>query len=353
MNVKLQWKSYGAAVLGMLWALRLLAVPVQAAPAVSAQCAVVYDTLSGEFLYEKAPDQRSLIASTTKIMTGYLVAELCDPDQLVTIPAGACGIEGSSLYLKPGEMLTVLDLLYGLMLHSGNDAAVALALTAKGSEAAFVQAMNERAARLGLTNTHFANPHGLDDDGNYSTARDLARLAAAALENELFAQVVATTTIQIPGRSLHNHNKLLWRYDGADGVKTGFTKAAGRILVSSATRGGRRLVAVTLNAPDDWQDHAALLDEGFAGYQLCTVLRAGEPFAALPLAQGAGAYAVIAPDREVQVLLAPGERITCRLLAPRFLYGPAPTGQQAAEIRVCLHGKAVASCAGVVVRTEA
>ena len=213
--------------------------------------------------------------------------------------------------------------------------------------------MNRQVQRLGLQHTHFANPHGLDDDGNYSTARDLARLAAAALENEQFAQVVATTTIQIPGRSLHNHTKLLWRYDGADGVKTGFTKAAGRILVSSATRGGRRLVAVTLNAPDDWQDHAALLDEGFAGYQLCTVLRAGEPFAALPLAQGAGAYAVIAPDREVQVLLAPGERITCRLLAPRFLYGPAPTGRQAAEIRVCLHGKAVASCAGVVVRTEA
>ncbi len=233
-------------------------------PQVSAKSAALLDGTTGECLYAKNGDQRALIASTTKIMTGLLVCEAGELDRTVTVPDAAVGLEGSSIYLKKGETLTRRDLLYGMMLHSGNDAALTLAVSISGTEAAFVRQMNLRARALGLTQTHFANPHGLDSGENYSTALDLARLAQAALQNEQFCAVVSTKTITCAGRTLTNHNKLLWRYDGCIGVKTGYTRHAGRILVSAAERGGRMLIAVTISDPDDWRDHAALLDYGFA-----------------------------------------------------------------------------------------
>ena len=233
-------------------------------PQVSAKSAALLDGTTGECLYEKNGDQRALIASTTKIMTGLLVCEAGDLDRTVTVPETAAGTEGSSMYLKSGETLTRRELLYGMMLHSGNDAALTLAISISGSEAAFVRQMNRRACALNLTQTHFANPHGLDSGENYSTALDLARLAQAALQNEQFRAVVSTKTITCAGRTLTNHNKLLWRYDGCIGVKTGYTKHAGRILVSAAERNGQQLIAVTIADPDDWRDHAALLDHGFA-----------------------------------------------------------------------------------------
>ncbi len=168
------------------------------------------------------------------------------------------------MYLKKDETLTRRDLLYGMMLHSGNDAALTLAISVSGSEAAFVRQMNLRARALGLTQTHFANPHGLDSGENYSTALDLAHLAQAALQNAQLRAVVSTKTAVCAGRTLTNHNKLLWRYDGCIGVKTGYTRHAGRILVSAAERDGRMLIAVTISDPDDWRDHTALLDYGFA-----------------------------------------------------------------------------------------
>ena len=233
-------------------------------PQVSAKSAALLDGTTGECLYEKNGDQRALIASTTKIMTGLLVCEAGDLDRTVTVPETAAGTEGSSMYLKSGETLTRRELLYGMMLHSGNDAALTLAISVSGSEAAFVRQMNRRACALNLTQTHFANPHGLDSGENYSTALDLARLAQAALQNEQFRAVVSTKTITCAGRTLTNHNKLLWRYDGCIGVKTGYTRHAGRILVSAAERGGRMLIAVTISDPDDWRDHVSLLDYGFA-----------------------------------------------------------------------------------------
>ena len=233
-------------------------------PQVSAKSAALLDGTTGECLYEKNGDQRALIASTTKIMTGLLVCEAGDLDRTVTVPETAAGTEGSSMYLKSGETLTRRELLYGMMLHSGNDAALTLAISISGSEAAFVRQMNRRACALNLTQTHFANPHGLDSGENYSTALDLARLAQAALQNEQFRAVVSTKTITCAGRMLTNHNKLLWRYDGCIGVKTGYTRHAGRILVSAAERSGRMLIAVTISDPDDWRDHVSLLDYGFA-----------------------------------------------------------------------------------------
>ena len=233
-------------------------------PQVSAKSAALLDGATGTCLYEKNGDQRALIASTTKIMTGLLVCEAGEPERSVTVPDAAVWVEGSSMYLKSGETLTRRELLYGMMLHSGNDAALTLAISVSGSEAAFVRQMNLRARALGLTQTHFANPHGLDSGENYSTALDLAQLARAALQNEAFRTVVSTKTVSCAGRTLTNHNKLLWRYDGCIGVKTGYTRHAGRILVSAAERDGRQLIAVTISDPDDWRDHAALLDYGFA-----------------------------------------------------------------------------------------
>ena len=233
-------------------------------PQVSAKSAALLDGTTGECLYVKNGEQRALIASTTKIMTGLLVCEAGELDRTVTVPDAAVGLEGSSMYLKKDETLTRRDLLYGMMLHSGNDAALTLAISVSGSEAAFVRQMNLRARALGLTQTHFANPHGLDSGENYSTALDLAHLAQAALQNAQLRAVVSTKTAVCAGRTLTNHNKLLWRYDGCIGVKTGYTRHAGRILVSAAERDGRMLIAVTISDPDDWRDHTALLDYGFA-----------------------------------------------------------------------------------------
>ena len=204
--------------------------------AVSARRAYVLDAVSGRTLYEKNAGERSLIASTTKIMTALIVCEQCNVLDRMRIPKEAVGNAGTSKYQQEGEILTLQELLYGLMLSSGNDAAVALAIYCGGTVEGFAEVMNDKARNLGLSGTHFENPNGLDSPGHYSTARDLAVLAAYAMENPIFAKTVSTKSLKLGNRYLTNHNKLLWRVEGADGVKTGFTKAAGRILVSSATR---------------------------------------------------------------------------------------------------------------------
>lgn len=317
-------------------AVLFLSLPVAAAPGVSARSAILMDAATGRVLYEKDADRQSLIASTTKIMTGLLTAESGRLSEEISVPPEAVGIEGSSLYLKAGECLTVEELLYGLMLQSGNDAAVALAITLAGSVEDFVARMNERAAELGLTSTHFANPNGLDDDGNYATARDLGRLAAAALQNETFRQVVSTKEYAFGERHLTNHNKMLWRYDGAVGVKTGFTKAAGRLLVSAAERDGRRLIAVTINAPDDWNDHTALLDYGFSAMTMETILSDGQPLGSVPVIGGRAVLCRCAVKGEIACGLLLGEKAEVQLLLPRFVFAPVVAGSHAgwAEVRI-------------------
>ena len=248
------------------------------ASALSARNAIVMDAATGKTLFEKDAETQCLIASTTKIMTGLLICEDCDLSCEVEIPPEAQGIEGSSLYLKAGETMSVEALLYGLMLSSGNDAAVALAIAHSGSVEAFVERMNRRAEELGLENTHYANPNGLDDEGNYSNCRDLAKLGAYAMENPVFARVVSTKSYHYGSRTMVNHNKLLRFCDGAEGIKTGFTKAAGRILVSSIQRHGRRLVLVTISAPDDWNDHCALAETCFSKFKICTLCKEGDVF---------------------------------------------------------------------------
>ena len=226
----------------------VLLLPVQA-NALSARQAVALEPVTGRHLFEREPAARARMASTTKIMTALLICEQCNVLDRMRIPKEAVGIEGSSMYLQEGEVLTLQELLYGLMLSSGNDAAVALAIYCGGTVEGFVARMNDKARTLGLKDTHFANPNGLDAPDHYSSAADLAALGAYAMENPIFAKTVSTKTVQAGGRALRNHNKLLWLLPGAEGIKTGFTKAAGRILVSSAQRQGRRLVAATMDAP--------------------------------------------------------------------------------------------------------
>lgn len=251
-------------ILAALWAaVSLIGCMTAAAEAVevSAAAAVLMDADSGRLLYEKNGEKRMLIASTTKLMTALVALEQGGLQQEITV-TGSHMAEGSSMYLRPGEKLTLETLLYGLLLSSGNDAALAVT-ECMGGAAPFVARMNEKAAELGMENTHFANPNGLDDEEHYSTAEDMAKLAAAAMNDPVLRRVASTRTARIGGRTLTNHNKLLSRVEGCVGLKTGYTKAAGRTLVSCAERDGVRLVAVTLQDGDDWNDHASLYEQGF------------------------------------------------------------------------------------------
>ncbi len=318
----------------------VLFFPVKA-EAISAQQAILMDAQTGRILYEKNIDRQGLIASTTKIMTALIVCEQCNVLDRVRIPKEAVGIEGSSIYLKEGEVLTVQDLLYGLMLHSGNDAAVALAIYCGGTVEGFAELMNDKAHRLGLTNTHFVNPNGLDSPNHYSTPRDLAILAAYAMENPVFAMTVSAKTVTAGGRNLRNHNKLLWRLEGADGVKTGYTKAAGRILVSSATRQGRRLVCVTMDAPSDWQDHTRLLEQGFQNFEVQQLVTKGECLGTVEIAGGEAGNAELLAATDFSYALTKEEYPHIMLPEPGFVYAPVAEGQSAGYAYVCIGDKAV------------
>ena len=322
----------------MLAAVLFLHCPVSA---VSAEKAIVLDAVTGRVIYEKNADQQSLIASTTKIMTALIICEQCNVLDRMRIPKEAVGIEGSSMYLKEGEILTIQELLYGLMLSSGNDAAVALAIYCGGTVEGFAELMNDKAHLLGLKNTHFENPNGLDSPGHYSTARDLAVLAAYAMENPIFRKTVSAKTVTVGSRYLRNHNKLLWQVPGADGVKTGYTKAAGRILVSSATRDGRRLICVTLNDPNDWADHSALLEEGFSRYRVQRIVTAGDCVEVLEVESGQDAKVEVLAAADFDYALAPEERPVLALPGPGFVYSPVTEGADAGYAYVLIEGNAV------------
>ena len=318
----------------------VLFLPVQAR-AVSAKRAYVVDAVSGRVLFEKNATEQSLIASTTKIMTALVVCEQCNVLDRMRIPKEAVGIEGSSMYLKEGEVLTIQELLYGLMLSSGNDAAVALAIYCGGTVEGFAEMMNDKARVLGLTGTHFENPNGLDSPGHYSTAKDLAKLAAYAMENPIFAKTVSAKSVTIGDRYLTNHNKLLWRVDGADGVKTGYTQAAGRILVSSASREGRRLIAVTIDDPDDWNDHASLLEEGFARYSVQRIVTEGERVGTLEVMGGEAQRVEVLAAADFDFAVTQEECPQLMLPGPGFVYAPAVEGADAGFAYVLIEGKAV------------
>lgn len=328
------------AAAALLAAACVLPVKVQA---ISARKAILLDAATGRILYEKEADSRSLIASTTKIMTALIVCEQCNVLDRVRIPKEAVGIEGSSIYLREGEILTIQELLYGMMLHSGNDAATALAIYCGGTVEGFAGLMNDKARELGLDGTHFANPHGLDAPNHYSTARDLAVLAAYALENPIFATTVGAKTVTAGQRILTNHNKLLWRVEGANGVKTGFTKAAGRILVSGAKRQGRQLICVTIDAPTDWQDHAELLEQGFAQYCVKELISQGERIGYMEVVGGVENRVSLISAEDFAYPIALGEEITLALPNGGFIYAPVAENAVAGRAHVMLNGKSVGS----------
>ena len=317
-----------------------LLIPVKT-EAVSARRAYVLDAVSGRELFSRNEDQRSLIASTTKIMTALIICEQCNVLDRMRIPKEAVGIEGSSMYLKEGEVLTLQELLYGLMLSSGNDAAVALAIYCGGTVEGFAELMNDKARILGLTGTHFENPNGLDSPGHYSTARDLAVLAAYAMKNPIFYKTVSAKSVKVGERCLTNHNKLLWKLEGADGVKTGFTKAAGRILVSSATRQGRRIIGVTIDAPDDWNDHCQLLNDGFTRYQDRQIVQAGQCVGTLTVLGGESGCVQVLAAENFSYALAQGESPVLVLPGPGFVYAPAVAGADAGFTYVLINGNAI------------
>ena len=227
---------------------------------------IAIELTHGNVLYEKNADIALPMASTTKIMTALLIAEDCDLSEVITVPDEAVGVEGSSIYLKHGEQLSVKDLLHGLMLRSGNDAATALAIHHSGSVDKFVDAMNAKAIEIGAKNTHFSNPSGLPNDKHYTTARDLCNIARYAMNNEIFAEVVGCKNYAGDYRNFINKNKILYSLEGANGVKTGYTVKAGRCLVSSAKRGDMDVVCVVLNCYDMYERSSQIIDDCFDKY---------------------------------------------------------------------------------------
>ena len=302
------------------------------APAVSAHSAIVMHS-GGQAVFEKNADEKMLIASTTKIMTALVVLENCALDETVEILPEYCGAEGSSMYLKPGDRYTVLELLQGLLLVSGNDAAVALACHTAGDLDSFVALMNVKAFALGMENSSFANPHGLDTEGHYSTARDMAKLMCACMENGDFAQITAMKSCTVGGQTLYNHNKLLSGCQGCIGGKTGYTESAGRCLVSCTERDGTRYVCVTLSDPDDWNDHKKLYHWAFAHYTQRSIIDENVGFD-IPVLSGARETVRAVPERELFLFLPTDTELVLLAEMPRFTFAPVKQGEAAGRILV-------------------
>ncbi|MBE6568652.1 MAG: D-alanyl-D-alanine carboxypeptidase [Ruminococcaceae bacterium] len=317
--------------------------------AVSARAAVLMEASSGDIVFSKDADTRMPMASTTKIMTALVALEKGDLQQSVQIAEEAVGVEGSSVYLTAGETLTLEELLYALLLESANDAAAAVACAVSGSIEAFSAAMNEKAAEIGLENTHFTNPHGLDDEEHYTTASDLAKLAVYAMQNPDFARICSTYKKTIPMRDgegtrlLLNHNRLLKQYADVVGVKTGFTKRSGRCLVSAAEKDGVRLVAVTLNAPDDWQDHRAMLDYGFSQYSNVSLAESGEYTWEIACTGAPDGKLTVTNTDSLSFVCRGEPEITHIVEVPHFLFPPVQAGETIGTVRFFNHGTEIGS----------
>ncbi len=314
-------------------ALLLTQMPTVSAVGTSASSAILMDGASGRILYEQNSHERRLIASITKLMTALVALESEHGlDEVVTIAPAWAGAEGSSIYLQPGEQVTLETLLYGMLLRSGNDAALAVAGYCGGNVETFVARMNEKASQLGMTDSHFANPNGLNAEDHYSTAYDMALLARACLDNEQLADMVSTKSITLGTRLFTNHNKLLWQYESCIGLKTGFTEKAGRTLVSAAKRDGLTLICVTLNDPNDWADHTSLFNYGFEHYKAEPLAEKGEALCRLPVSGGLIPFCPAVAEDSATLCLAPGETVRRELkLGAPALFAPVSAGSRLGE----------------------
>ena len=283
------------------------------------------------------------MASTTKVMTALLTLEQAEKDNRVVKFSEDMIAEGSSMYLKVGEQVTLVDLAVGMLMQSGNDAANAAAIAIDGSLQAFADRMNIKASELGMKNTHFVTPSGLDDEEHYSTAYDMALLLSAAMENDAFREITRNTSMEVdfvyPENkrvTYQNHNKLLSFYEPCIGGKTGFTERAGRCLVSCAEKDGVRLVCVTLDDPDDWDDHIALFEEGFSRVKAVT-LGAGESFSVALVGAEDDAVTLIC---EPQTAVLPSDaQVERKVILPDFVYAPVKKGEILGEIRYSSDGR--------------
>ena len=338
-------------LLCVLCAVGLALLPLRAGAeevGTSALSCIIIDETTGRVLLSHKAETPLPMASTTKVMTALLAIELGDPDAPVTCSRNAFGVPGTSIYLSEGETLTLHDMLYGLMLASGNDAATAIAEHIGGTVEDFCAMMTARAAELGCTNTVFLTPHGLPCEGHYTTAHDLALIAREAMTHALFREIVGTTRATIPwegrgyDRVLNNKNKLLTTYEGATGIKTGYTKKAGRCLVFGAERDGMRIIGVVLNCPDWFNEAARLMDLAFERYEAVTMLSAGDVAATLPVehADGASVEAVLSAD--LTGVVRKGSVPQVEIDLPDTLDAPVLAGQALGTARLVSNGVTVA-----------
>lgn len=305
---------------------------------ISARAGALFDPVNERFLYTKNINERLYMASTTKIATALVAIENLPLDKIVKIPKEAVGTEGSSAYFKEGEEISVEGLLFALLLRSANDAAVALAIEVAGSTEDFALLMNGRALDIGLTDTNFKNPHGLHDEEHYTTAHDLAILSAEAMKNDTFCNIIKekkkTVTTNLTTHIFVNHNKLLSRFEGAIGVKTGYTKNAGRCLVGAAKRDGVTLISVTLDAPSDWSDHEKMLEYGFSLLENRVLLSKKDFNYTLPvLGAENGATVTVSPAYAVSAqLLKTEEAPSAEVRLSRYLAAPLQEGDEVGEV---------------------
>lgn len=336
----------GAAVLAMLliFTLSTIGAKAESQVKISAKAAIVYNGSTGEVLFEKNADERLPMASTTKIMSALIVLEQEGLDEKFTVDSGAVNTEGSSMGLREGDEVSLRDLACGMLLPSGNDAANAAAVRVAGSIDSFVGMMNARAVKMGLENTHFVTPSGLDDytDDHYSTARNMAVLAAEAMKNQDFRDICGLQRVKLKfgdppyERWLTNTNKLL-KHQGITGIKTGFTDKARRCLVSSCMREGCELICVTLNDPDDWKDHMALFDYGFSQVEQVK-LSPKKPDISLTTANGRQVRCSV-PEMVITMTRDGASRAESRVYLPDFIYAPVNNGDKVGEIIYLLDGR--------------
>lgn len=329
-------------------------------PAVQAEACALIEASTGRVLYQQQGDVSLPMASTTKVMTALVVLERAELSDVVEIPKAASGIEGTSIYLETGEKLTVEQLLYGLLMKSGNDAATALAIYVGGSVEGFVEMMNDKATDLGLSGTHFQNPHGLPADGHVTTALDLSRIMANALRIPKFREILATPKIQIPwdghpwNRVLTSKNQLLSSMEGCLGGKTGYTKAAGRCLVEACERDGMELISVVLNCPDWWNQTEDLLEYGFAEYRMVTLAQPGEVIATVQTGGVPGTLEVQAREA-LSVPAASDEHPVLRFEMPQTPDLPVDAGRDIAMAVAEINGQPIwqiSLCAGQTVQAN-
>ena len=314
----------------------------------SAKSALLYEPVTERIIYSLNKDEKLPMASTTKILSAITAIENGNLSDIVTVSKNAANIEGSSIWLEEGEKLTLQQLIYGMLLSSGNDASVAIAEHISGNNIdVFSAMMNNIAKKAGAKNSNFTNPSGLDNENHYTTASDLAKITAYALKNPTFKEIVSTKTYNIPweghewGRSLKNHNKLLNMYEGCNGVKTGFTKKSGRCLVSSAERNGVSLIAVTLKAPDDWNDHIKMFDYGFQNLTAKTIVEKGSSVSKIKVNNGVKNEISYSVSESFSIPTTDNDIVKTKHILADFIEAPVKKGETIGYIEILLNDNVI------------